>query len=105
MQMQDLFNGFFDLIGYNQQRKTMGCMVDHIHLDKNTFSILFQKGTICSSLLIILFDSDCVHIYGNNLNLIRKQTWVSNIYLFIRIHPHTHKVIQSRLMISHLIDY
>jgi hypothetical protein len=23
---------------------TMGCMVDHIHLDKNTFSILFQKG-------------------------------------------------------------
>jgi hypothetical protein len=45
----------------------MGCMVDHIHLDKNTFSILFQKGTICSSLLFILFDSDCVHIYVNNL--------------------------------------
>jgi hypothetical protein len=32
----------------------MGCMVDHIHLDKNTFNILFQKGTICSSLLLIL---------------------------------------------------
>jgi hypothetical protein len=47
--------------------KTMGCMVDHIHLDKNTFSILFQKGTICSSLLIILFDIDCVHVYVNNL--------------------------------------
>jgi hypothetical protein len=34
--------------------KTMGCMVDYIHLDKNTFSILFQKGTIYSFLLIIL---------------------------------------------------
>jgi hypothetical protein len=22
---------------------TMGCMVDHMHLDKNTFNILFQK--------------------------------------------------------------
>jgi hypothetical protein len=33
---------------------TIGCMVDHIHLDKNTFSILFQKETICSSLVIIL---------------------------------------------------
>jgi hypothetical protein len=32
----------------------MGCMVDHIHLDKNTFRILFQKGTTCGSLLIIL---------------------------------------------------
>jgi hypothetical protein len=32
----------------------MGCLVDHLHLDKNTFSILFQKGTICASLLIIL---------------------------------------------------
>jgi hypothetical protein len=42
---------------------TMGCMVEHIHLDKNTFSILFQKRTICSSLLNILFGSDCVHIY------------------------------------------
>jgi hypothetical protein len=47
--------------------KNMGCMVDHIHLDKNTFNILFQKGTICSSLLNILFDSDCIHIYGDNL--------------------------------------
>jgi hypothetical protein len=46
---------------------TMGCMVDHIHLDKNTFSILFQKGTICGSLLIIVFDSDCVHIYVSKL--------------------------------------
>jgi hypothetical protein len=45
----------------------MGCMVHHIHLDKNTFSILFQKGTICGSLLNILFDSDYVYIYINKL--------------------------------------
>jgi hypothetical protein len=43
----------------------MGCMVDHNHLDNNTFSILFQKGTIYGSLLFILFDSDYVHIYVN----------------------------------------
>jgi hypothetical protein len=57
----------FTLINYNQQMITKGCMVDHIHLDKNTFNILFQKGTICDSLLFIIFDSDCVHIYVNNL--------------------------------------
>jgi hypothetical protein len=33
MQMQDLFDDF-NLINYNQQKTTMGCMVDHIHLDK-----------------------------------------------------------------------
>jgi hypothetical protein len=44
----------------------MGALVEHIRLDKNTFSILFQKGTICSSLLNILSDSDSVHIYVNN---------------------------------------
>jgi hypothetical protein len=64
MQMQDLLNGF-NLNSYNQQITTMGCMVEHIHLDKNTFNILFQKGTICGSLSIILCDSDCVHIYVN----------------------------------------
>jgi hypothetical protein len=58
--------------------KTMGCMVDHIHLDKNTFNILFQKGTIYNSLLIILFDSDCVHIYVNNLIYLHKQQWVDH---------------------------
>jgi hypothetical protein len=45
----------------------MGCMVDHIHLDKNTFNILFQKGTICGSLLYLCFDSNCVHIYVDKL--------------------------------------
>jgi hypothetical protein len=33
---------------------TKGVLVGHIHLDKNAFSILFQNGTICSSLLDIL---------------------------------------------------
>jgi hypothetical protein len=46
---------------------TKGVLVGHIHLDKNTFSILFQKGTIWNSLIDILFNSDCVHIYVNNL--------------------------------------
>jgi hypothetical protein len=75
----------------------MGCMVDHIHLDKNTFSILFQKGNICSSLLVILFDSDCVHIYGDNLIYVHKQQWVGNIQLFTKIY--THKVIKGGLVL------
>jgi hypothetical protein len=50
-----------------------GVFVGHIHLDKNTFSILFQKGTICNCLLNILFDGDCAHIYINNLIQLHKQ--------------------------------
>jgi hypothetical protein len=45
----------------------MGCMVDHIHLDKKYIQHTLPKGTICGSLLITLFDNDCVHIYVNNL--------------------------------------
>jgi hypothetical protein len=30
-------------------------------------SIVASKGTICGSLVIILFDSDFVHIYANKL--------------------------------------
>jgi hypothetical protein len=40
MQMQDLIDGF-DLINYKQHMTIMGCMVDHIHLDKHTFDIFF----------------------------------------------------------------
>jgi hypothetical protein len=29
------------LINHKKHLTTMGCMVDHIHLDNNTFSILF----------------------------------------------------------------
>jgi hypothetical protein len=32
----------------------MGCMVDHIHLDKKYIQLTLPKGTICSSLLINL---------------------------------------------------
>jgi hypothetical protein len=39
-------------------------MVDHIHLDKKYIQHTLPKGTICSSLLIIHLDSDCVHIYA-----------------------------------------
>jgi hypothetical protein len=52
--MQDSFDGFFTLITYNPYWQSRGVFVGHIHLDKNTFSILFHKGTICNSLLIIL---------------------------------------------------
>jgi hypothetical protein len=31
--MQDLFD-IFNLINYHKQMTTIGCMVDHIHLDK-----------------------------------------------------------------------
>jgi hypothetical protein len=65
MQMQDLFDGY-TLINYKPFWQSRGVFVGHIHLDKNTFSILFHKRTICNSLLIILFDGDCVHIYVNN---------------------------------------
>jgi hypothetical protein len=34
--MQDLLDGF-DLINCKQHMTTMGCMVDHIHLDKHIF--------------------------------------------------------------------
>jgi hypothetical protein len=66
MQMQDLVDGFY----FNHLQticQSGGVFVGHIHLDTNTFSILFQKGTICKSLLDILFDGDCVHIYVINL--------------------------------------
>jgi hypothetical protein len=31
----------FDLVDHKQHMTTMGCMIDHIHLDNNTFNILF----------------------------------------------------------------
>jgi hypothetical protein len=57
----------FNLINYKQQLTTMGCMVDHIHLDKKYIQHTLSKRTICGSLLITLFDSDCVYIYVNKL--------------------------------------
>jgi hypothetical protein len=63
--MQDL--SVIDLVNHKQHMTTMGCMVDHIHLDNNTFSILFLKGAISDALSSRLFNSDCVHIYTNEL--------------------------------------
>jgi hypothetical protein len=62
-----IYSTVYTLITHKPYRQTRGVFVGHIHLDKNTFSILFHKGTICNSLLIILFDGDCVHIYVDNL--------------------------------------
>jgi hypothetical protein len=42
-------------------------MVGHIHLDKHTFGIFFLKVTTHGVLLLIPFNSDCVHIYINKL--------------------------------------
>jgi hypothetical protein len=51
----------------------MGVLVGHIHLDKKYILHTLPKGTICNSLLDILFDSDCVHIYVSNLIQLHKQ--------------------------------
>jgi hypothetical protein len=72
MQMQDLFDGLY--FHHSQTNLTIkGCICGHIHLDKNTFSIPFHKGVICNSLLILLFDGDCVHIYVNSLIQVHQQ--------------------------------
>jgi hypothetical protein len=45
---------------------TMKSIVGHIHLDKHTFwYILYIKVTTHCVLLLIPFNSDCVHIYAN----------------------------------------
>jgi hypothetical protein len=68
---------------------TMGCMVYHIHLDNNTYSS--NKGTICSALLFILFDSDCVHIYINKLIYLHKQQGVVlNLLASVTSHTNGH---------------
>jgi hypothetical protein len=47
---------------------TMGCMVDHIYLDKHLFDIFFLLNLMLhGASLFILFDNDCVHIYAINL--------------------------------------
>jgi hypothetical protein len=75
----------------------MGAWLTTFTKIRNTFSILFQKGTICGSLLFTLLDSDCVHLYVNNLIQLHKQQWVG-IYPFKMIFI-THKVIKGGLVI------
>jgi hypothetical protein len=40
----------------------MGCMVDHIHLDKKYIQHTLPKRNNTQLLVNIPFDSDCVHI-------------------------------------------
>jgi hypothetical protein len=51
-------------------------MVDHINLDNNYIQHTLPKGTISGSLLITLYDSDCVHIYVNKLIKFHKEQGV-----------------------------
>jgi hypothetical protein len=57
----------FNLINYKQQMTTMGCMVDHIHLDKKHIQRTLPKRNNMQLFISYCFDSDCVHIYENNL--------------------------------------
>jgi hypothetical protein len=50
-----IYSTVFTFINYKPYWQSRGVFVGHIHLDKDTFSILFHKGTICNSLLIVLF--------------------------------------------------
>jgi hypothetical protein len=84
-----IYSTVYTFITYESFWQSRGAFVGHIHLDKNTFSILFHKRTICSSLLIILFDGDCVHLNVNNFNLTSTQQWVGIFILFNMIYNHT----------------
>jgi hypothetical protein len=68
-----IYSMVYTFITHKPYWQSRGVFVGHIHLDKITFSILFHKGTICNSLLIILFYGDCVHIYVNNLIQVHQQ--------------------------------
>jgi hypothetical protein len=45
----------------------MGCMIDHIHLDNKYIQHTLPKRNSVQLFFKYSFDSDCVHIYGNNL--------------------------------------
>jgi hypothetical protein len=45
----------------------MGCMVDHIHLDNKYIQHILPKRNKMQLFINYSFDSDYVHIYGNNL--------------------------------------
>jgi hypothetical protein len=46
---------------------TMGCMVDHIHLDKKYIQHTLPKRNNMQLFINYYFDSDRVHIYVFNL--------------------------------------
>jgi hypothetical protein len=64
-------------------------MVDHIHQDNKYIQHTLPKGTICGSLLINLFDSDCVHIYVNKLIKISQTVRVVTLRFLVRSTSHT----------------
>jgi hypothetical protein len=46
---------------------TIGCMVDHIHLDKKYIQHTLPERNNMHLFINYSFDSDSVHIYINNL--------------------------------------
>jgi hypothetical protein len=70
--MQDL-SDHLNLINFKQLMTTKRCMLERIHLDNNTFSILFLIKERYVLLYYLDFYGDCVHIYKQiNLNYIIK---------------------------------
>jgi hypothetical protein len=87
MQMQDLLNDF-NLINYKQQMTTMGCMVDHIHLDKKYILHTLPKRITCSSLLIIhVIVTVYIHREINYFKFHKQQR--VGVYSFKMIYIHT----------------
>jgi hypothetical protein len=66
--MQDLSDHLIQLIS-KQLMTTMGCLVDHIHLDNNTFNILFliKEQYVLLYYLDFLIVIVYIYIYINNL--------------------------------------
>jgi hypothetical protein len=58
-----IYSKIFNLINYNQQMTIVGCMVDHIHLDKKYIQHTLPKTNNKQFFIIYPFDSDCVYIY------------------------------------------
>jgi hypothetical protein len=57
----------FNLLNYKQQMATMGCMVDHIHLDKKYTQHTLLKKQQYATLYQLFFLIVTVYIYVNNL--------------------------------------
>jgi hypothetical protein len=64
--MQDVSGHLIELIS-KQLMTTMGCLVDHIYLDNNTFKYSSIKEQYALLYYLEFLNSDCVHIYINNL--------------------------------------
>jgi hypothetical protein len=88
----------FNLINYNQQMTTMGCMVDHIHLDKKYIQHTLPKRNNMQFFIIYSFLIVIVYIYMeiNEFNF----TSINGLILsFLKWFTPTHKVIKGGLLI------